>query len=335
MVTFVRYPGRTADERGPRGERFLDNARCEGRLPDIVTEVLYRITTNMRQTTLVEGLFHRTLPEYPVEAIREALVNAVAHRDYSPMGRGSPVRVEMFSDRLVVQSPGGLYGSVNEHNIEQAQSTRNQLLMRFLEDLRLVGIRGSGIRAMIAAMREARLEPPQLSDTRNHFQVVFRNTSWMDAEGLRWLSQFGGHHLNDNQRTALLYLRNNQRMVTSDYRRLNNLSDTVQATRELRELVESGLVTMHSTRRWASYSLTGAPIRVSVQAQLGVEDEKILEYVRLEGAITRGACAALLGETPRRASYLLARLTDRGYLRAIGRKRGTRHVADTRLVAGK
>jgi len=325
-ITFVRYPGTTADEKGPRSERFLDTAKFEGHVAEIVEQAVARVRANMRQSLVVEGIFHRPLLEYPEEAVREAIVNAVAHRDYSPMARSSPIRVEMFADRLVVKSPGGLYGPVNEHNLEEAHSTRNQLLMRLLEDFGIAEDRGSGIRAMIAAMRRSRLEPPRFRDTRDRFEVTFKNTSLLDPEAVQWLNRFGGYPLSDNQRMALVYLRYNERMTNSDYRRLNNVPDTTHATRELRELVESGLVQMHETRRWAHYTLSPEAALAGLRPALGAEESAVLSYVREHGHITRSECVALLEAKPAHVSYLLTRMREQGLLKAVGRRRWTRYV---------
>ncbi|HEX7434971.1 MAG TPA: ATP-binding protein, partial [Anaerolineaceae bacterium] len=86
----------------------------------------------MKQTTLIEGVLHRVIPEYPEEALREALVNAVAHRDSSSYVLGSQVRIEMYADRLVIISPGRLFGPVSLTNLKTAQASRNQLLDRLL-----------------------------------------------------------------------------------------------------------------------------------------------------------------------------------------------------------
>lgn len=326
VVTFVRYAGRTSDDKGPRGERFLDNAKFEGNLAGVVEQALRRTLQNVRQSTLVDGIFHRSLPEYPEEAIREAIINAVAHRDYSPMGRGSQIRLEMFADRLEVQSPGGLYGAVTVDNLEEAQSTRNQLLMRFLEELGLVENRGSGIRAMIAAMREARLEPPHYEDTRNYFRVTFKNTSLMSPEAVRWLNRFGSYRLNDNQRMALIYLHWNEKMTNSDYRRLNSVYDTIEATRELRELVGSGLLEMHASRRWAYYTLAGtAREQMEIQA-VGSEAERVLDYIYQHGSISRRECAELLRGSLTHSRYILGRMRDQGKLKMVGRKRWARYT---------
>ncbi|HQJ50904.1 MAG TPA: ATP-binding protein [Anaerolineae bacterium] len=332
MLTFVRYPGTTTDERGPRRQRFLDSARFDGPLPQVVEDAVRRVAANMQQSTLVEGIFHRTLPEYPEEAIREAVVNAVAHRDYSPMARGSQIRVQMFADRLEVQSPGGLFGAVNEENLEDAQSTRNQLLVRFLEELGMVENRGSGIRAMLAAMREAHLEPPRFVDGRSFFQVTFRNVSLMRPEAVKWLNQFGGYPLSDNQRMALVYLRNNGQMTNSDYRRLNNVADTIQATRELKKMVDQGLIEMHATRRWATYSLATSISEESGTPASAAREREVLQYVREQGSISSGECQKLLAITPTQARYLLGQMRERGLLARTGAVRWTRYTLSHKSI---
>src|SRR5450756_2427196 len=106
------------------------------------------ILARVRTRTLVTGLFRHDVPEYPRAAIREALVNAVAHRDYSGYVRGSQVQVKLFADRLEVRSPGGLFGDVTVDTLEDGQTTRNRRLMQMMEDLNLVENRGTGIDSM-------------------------------------------------------------------------------------------------------------------------------------------------------------------------------------------
>ncbi len=325
-ITFVRHYGTEPGVKGPRGERFLDNRKFEGRLDEMVDDAVQRMVANMRHGTLIEGVFHRILLEYPEEAVREAIVNAVAHRDYSPLAHGSHVRIEMYADRLVVITPGGLHGPVNEDTLDTTQSTRNELLMRLLEERGMVEDRGSGIPMMIAAMREAHLEPPLFRDRRNDFRVVFRNHTLLDPETVTWLNRFAGYPLTDAQRMALAYLRVNPRMANNDYRRLNNTT-TVEATRELRGLVDLELIEMHGTRRWAYYTLV---------VEAGVELEPadrlarlVLDYVREHGSITNRECRDLLGwkEKKRGKAYrLLSRLVREGKLRREGHGRGTRYA---------
>ncbi|MEA3344888.1 MAG: ATP-binding protein [Chloroflexota bacterium] len=323
-ITFVRYRGTEPGVKGPRGERFLDNRKFEGRLDEMVDDAVQRVITNMRHGTLIDGVFHRTILEYPEEAVREAIVNAVAHRDYSPLAQGSHVRIEMYADRLMVFTPGGLHGPVNEDNLEEELATRNQLLMRLLEETGLVENRGSGIPMMITSMREAHLEPPQFHDTRASFRVIFKNHTLLDPETVTWLNQFALYPLIDAQRMALAYLRINRRMTNSDYRRLNNTT-TVEATRELRGLVDLGLIEMHGTRRWAYYTLSVLPQPREVQPVS--DEERILAYLQEHEAITNSECRELLGlgDDERRARYVLSKMVKRELIRKVGEKRWTRY----------
>ncbi|MBI2843051.1 MAG: putative DNA binding domain-containing protein [Armatimonadetes bacterium] len=323
MITFVQYYGVTEVEKTPRGERFLDNRKFEGPVAAIVQGSVDHILASIRKSSLIEGLWRRDIPEYPIEALREAIVNAIAHRDYSPYARGSYVQIRLFADRLEVQSPGGLYGNVTEENLEEEQSTRNRVLMRLMEDLHLVENRGSGIRTMIESMRRANLGPPRFEDKRNSFWVTFRNHSLINPEAIAWLNRFADHPLNDAQRLALVYLRNNKRMTNSDYRRLNHV-DSVTSNRELRGLVEAHLVKQHSSRRWAYYSLD-VPSEVLTPQPMHSDEEKVLEYVRERGSIGNADCRRLLGIGNTVAWYLLKRMTKRKLLKATGEGRWRRY----------
>lgn len=324
VITFLQYYGGTPDELTPRGERFLDNRKFEGPLPDMIDSAVRHVMVSIRKSSLIEGLYRRDIPEYPEEAVREAVVNAVAHRDYSNYVRGTYVQIRLFADRLEVQSPGGLYGNVTEETLETEHSTRNRTLMRFLEDLRVAENRGSGIAAMIRAMREANLEPPRFQDRRSSFLVVFRNHSLMNPDAIAWLNQFSDHPLNDLQRLALAYMRTNSTMTNSDYRRLNRV-DSATATRELRGLVNAGLVRQRGTRGGAYYILD-APAEIPEEVRTETPESRILTYVREHGAITNAQCRALL-RTGRRQTYrLLRRMVDTGVLRLDGATRGARYV---------
>jgi ATP-dependent DNA helicase RecG len=92
MITFLQYYGTTEDERAPRGERFVDNQRFEGPIPEMVDRAETYVAVALRKASLIEGMFRRDIPEYPREALREAIANAVAHRDYSSYARAATFR---------------------------------------------------------------------------------------------------------------------------------------------------------------------------------------------------------------------------------------------------
>jgi ATP-dependent DNA helicase RecG len=323
VITFLQFYGLEETEKGPGGKRFLDNRKFEGAIPEIVEDAINHVHASIRKSRLIEGLYRRDVPEYPQEAIREAIVNAVAHRDYSPFVRGSYIQIRLFADRLEIQSPGGLFGNVTEEKLENEHSTRNCVLMRMMEDLHLVENRGSGIKAMLEAMRQANLEPPRFEDKRSSFWVTFRNHSLMSPDAIAWLNQFAGLALNDRQRLALVYLRQNECMANPDYQRLNRV-DSVTAGRELRGLVQANLVEQQSAKRWAYYTLK-VPPALPVGPAPKSDEEKILAQVREKGSINNTECRDLLGHDLQKCSRLLKSMRLRGLLKSSGERRWTRY----------
>ena len=336
VITFLQYYGTTETEPAPSGARFLDNQKFEGTIPEIAERALNHVLASIRKSRLVEGLWARDVPEYPEEALREAIINALAHRDYSNYVRGSYIQIRLFADRLEIQSPGGLYGNISVESIEEEQSTRNRILVQLMEDYQsrgrhLVENRGSGIRAMLTAMRRANLEPPRFQDRRTSFWVTFRNHTLMNPQVIDWLNRFADHSLNDNQRVALAYLRQNDQITNGEYQRLNHV-DSVTANRELRGLVQTGLIEQQNTRRWAYYTLNAAietaiaaRPRTNGETRLQTDEEKILAYVREHGSINNEECRDLLRVEIQRASYLLKKLKQKGLLNQEGERRWTRY----------
>jgi ATP-dependent DNA helicase RecG len=105
--------------------------------------------------------------------VREAIVNAIAHRDYSIRGEG--IRLLMFSDRLEVYSPGRLPGHVTLENLKDERYSRNEAIVAVLTDLGYIERLGYGIDRMIAAMQEAGLPAPEFEETAAGFRVTLRS----------------------------------------------------------------------------------------------------------------------------------------------------------------
>src|SRR5262245_5319366 len=196
--------------------------------------------------------------------------------------------------------------------------------MRMMEDMRVVENRGSGIRAMLQAMREANLEPPRFDDRRASFLVAFRNHTLMNPEAIAWLNQFAHVQLNDRQRLALVYLRQHEYIANADYRRLNRV-DAMMAGQELRGLVQAGLVDQQGASRWTTYTLGISREHVG-QSKLPSDEEKILAFVRDHSSINNAECRRLLEIDDKRAWYLLNKLCKLGKLQQIGKGRWSRYT---------
>jgi ATP-dependent DNA helicase RecG len=177
--------------------------------------------------------------------------------------------------------------------------------MKILEDVTVPGEgrgicenRGSGIGAMLAALRQAGMSPPQFDDRIATFQVTFPNYTLLDEETLRWLERLGGGDLTDSQRMGLAALRRGETLTNSLYRQLTGLDSRV-VTRELGELVSRGLVEQTGTRRWATYRLAPGVVeevaKPPARRRRRERRQEILALLREQGELPRSEIARALG----------------------------------------
>lgn len=267
MLTFVHYP----TEAGPddeSGTRFIDSVAIEGPIPAMVRDAMVVLRRNMSRRSVVVGHGRQDIWEYPETALREAVTNALVHRDYSPASRGAQVQIEMFPDRLVIRNPGGLYGPVTVDNLgeEGISSSRNALLLRILEDVPIPGEdrtvcenRGSGIRAMLDSLRRAGMTAPKFDDKVSSFVVTFPNHSLLSDDVLSWIGGLNESGLTDSQCLALALLRDGVTLDNATYRKAAGLDSRI-ATTELQDLVARELVEQIGTRRWARYRLSSPAV---------------------------------------------------------------------------
>jgi len=232
------------------GTRFLDSASIDGPMPVMLDEALRRIRLNMRHRAVIHGAGRVDVPDYPEAALREALSNAMMHRDYSGMAQGTQVRIEMFSDRIEIESPGGLYGPVSTESLQAGDavsSSRNAVLAKLLEDVvgpdgeAIAENRGSGIATMQRALRDARLGPPEFIDRVSRFTVRFRNATLVDDETFAWIESLGGAGLSERQVAALALARQGATLTNARYRAVAGC-DAATATRDLGDLRDRGLL---------------------------------------------------------------------------------------------
>ncbi len=174
MVVFGNERGMTNEE----GARFLDNKRIEGTIPDMLDQSLTFLKKNMKVKTIIDKDSGKRMdkPEYPVIALREAVLNALIHRDYSIHTQGMPIEVIMYSNRIEIKNPGGLYGRVSVDELGRTQpDARNPVLARALEFLEITENRYSGIPTIRMEMKKAGLQEPEFKNSRSEFLVTFRN----------------------------------------------------------------------------------------------------------------------------------------------------------------
>ena len=177
-ITAIVVPGEEIGDTGEDAERFIDNKRIEGTLSDMLPEALSFCRRNMRISTVIDPETGERIdkPEYPLEAIREVILNAIIHRDYSHYTEGTPIQINMFTDRIEIHSPGGLYGRMTVEDLGKARpDLRNPALATMSEFLLKTENRYSGIPTIRREMAQAGLPEPVFINKRNEFVVILYN----------------------------------------------------------------------------------------------------------------------------------------------------------------
>lgn len=240
-IDFVKYEG--TERRYGASLNVLKRLRVEQPLWILIEEAVGRIREHLRERMVRHDLFFRERLEYPSFAWQEALINAVAHRDYGITG--AQIEVWMFDDRLEVRSPGALPAPVTLEHLNRRQRvhfSRNPLLVRALSALGYVCEMGEGVPRMFQEMEYNALRPPEFSSEGFFFAVTLRNTPVYDDHTLQWLNQFGRTRLNPRQQRLLVYALSHDRLFSSaDYQRVAEV-DRDTAYREIRALVKLGMV---------------------------------------------------------------------------------------------
>lgn len=174
-ITAVVVPGNEDGDAGPNGERFLDNKRIEGTIPEMLEQALHFIQKNTRTQTIIdqETGKRKDRTDYPMIAVREALLNALVHRDYSIHTEGIPIQVVLYDNRLEIRNPGEIYGRMKIDQLGKVQpDTRNPVLAVALETLKVAENRYSGIPTIRREIEEYNLAAPEFRNERGSFTVI-------------------------------------------------------------------------------------------------------------------------------------------------------------------
>ncbi|HQE91975.1 MAG TPA: ATP-binding protein [Anaerolineae bacterium] len=247
-LTFVRFDGtQVHKESGEAG--YGRRVEFNGPLAHIIQRAWDILQAEIRVGAVVHGLERREQWQYPPTAIREALVNAVAHRDYRLRGRA--IEVRMFADRLEISSPGGLPGYITVDNIVDEHFSRNPRLVNGLFQWGYIEELGLGVDLMIQDMVNAGHPPPQFRAQEYAFTVIFESS----RQRAPLLPVSADLTMNERQAKALAYLQQNDRITNRDYQALcpDVTAETLRL--DLADMVERGVLLKIGEKRGTYYIL--------------------------------------------------------------------------------
>ncbi len=235
--------------RGTNRLEYLTRKDIQGTITELIEQAEGFVLEHTRTGGKVVGFKRRDIPEYPMEAVREAIVNAVTHRDYSISG--ARINVFIYDDRIEIWSPGALPPGVTLEKLNKMESItvpRNETIVQVL--LHIGGYIeriGSGIERMVTSMKAHRLKKPIFKEWEDQFLVTLFGPSEKFMEEPE-------QALNKRQLKAMDYLKKKKEMTNKHYCAINHVNRAT-AFRDLSALVRYGHITQVGTGRNARYIL--------------------------------------------------------------------------------
>jgi len=218
-----------------------------------------------KEVALSDSMARQEQYEYPLEAARELVVNAVAHRDYSVSG--DSIRLFLFSDRMEVYSPGGLPGPITVDNIKDERFSRNPIIVQVLADLHFIERLGYGVDRVIELMRQQNMQEPEFEERAGGFRVTLRSnrayedhsdtTSTKAQAAVRFDGTYQGEAINPRQEAALMFLHKtpNTRITNSDLKQMFPDVHPETIRRDLVDLVNKKVLMKMGQKRGSYYVL--------------------------------------------------------------------------------
>ena len=256
ILVFGKEPQRPLSQSAVHCGRFkidktqiLDDLMIEADLISQVDEVIKFITRHISVRYEFEGKPKRKeIWEYPLEALREAVINAVVHRDYSI---SSNVQVEIYDDRIEIWNPGGLLPGITVEDLykkEHKSVTRNKLIAQIFYDIGYIEKYGSGTIKIIDLCKQNGLPSPEFKEVFGGFSVIFRKDIYTEE----YLHRVG---LNERQIKAVMYVKDKGKITNREYQELNSVSNKTSYL-ELSALVEKRVFVVEGSGKKVVYKVT-------------------------------------------------------------------------------
>lgn len=235
-ITAIVVPGTQLGAQAEGEARFLDNQRIEGTIPEMFQDAIKFVKRNMRTKTIIDAQTGKRedRTDYPVLAVREAIINALVHRDYSIHTEGMPIQIIMYEDRLEIHNPGGIYERIRIGQLGKVQpDTRNPVLASALEVLDVTESRYSGIPTIRMEMERYGLRKPEFSDERGSFIVKLYKEAEVPVPDME----------NEDVKNLLLFCKTPRaRKEICKYLGLSSMTYAIQS--RVMPLVETGQIKM-------------------------------------------------------------------------------------------
>jgi ATP-dependent DNA helicase RecG len=307
--------------------RYDRRLTIDGPLPEQVRRTTEVIQDELGFDLVVVGAQRHDLPRVPAQALREAIANAVGHREYEDPRRA--VRVELRPGRVVITSPGALPEPVTVRNIRDQNAPRNIAVIDTLRRFGLAEDAGRGVDVMEDAMEAYLLARPEFIDDGTSVTVTLSTTSAVTPEERAWLLKLDRDESFTAEESRLLLLAAREGPLTNGRARATLGIDSVEARRVLVSLRNRGILVQHGARGGAQYQLANglapAGSRIVTPADLR---STILDLART-GSVTNEQVRAATGLDRAAVTRALHAMLEEGVIERHGERRGTTYTLAT------
>ncbi|KGG80396.1 ATP-dependent DNA helicase [Caloranaerobacter azorensis H53214] len=248
-IKCARFKGKTMDI-------FLDKKDYNGDLFSQLEKAESFIKNHINLRGEIKGLQRTDTYEIPIEAIREALINAVVHRDYTNMGRD--IKVGIYDDILNIVSPGGFPSTLTEKDILEGRSeVRNKVIARVFKELNYIEQWGSGIKRIKSTCLKYGLKEPIIKETGDFVDVeIYREV----PESAGKVPESAGkvpekyRDLSEQEIRIIEYIKNNGKITSKEVEKLIGVKNR-RAREILKEMIDRKIITRKGRGRSTYYSL--------------------------------------------------------------------------------
>ena len=308
------------------------DARIDMRQP-IIT-ILDRLTEKIQNSNKIVnvqvGLFRLEVVDFSEKVFQEALLNAIAHRDYQT---SSAVYVKHYPDKIVIENPGGFLSGITTDNIITHPSVpRNKLIAETLQRLKYVQRTGQGVDIIFREMLSSGKPYPQYNVYNDAVSLTIYS-SIDDIDFVKFIAQ----EQNKKQRMmplaelmVLRYLTDNKRINISEIQSLTQTS-LDESRKTISNLMKDGLIELIGKE----YMLT-AKVYEAIKSDVEYTKDKVLQFVKAknrildylekEEAITNEEIRELCGFTKQQARSVIDKMRAEGILQLVGKGSASKYV---------
>lgn len=244
-ITVARYTGIQMSD------TFL-RADIRGTLPEQARRAEAFIRENIAHSVEMNDHMQRAETSlYPLSAVREVIINALAHRDYSI--RGDSIRLLLFANRLECYSPGRLPGHITIQNILEERFSRNAIIVQVLYDMGFIERLGYGIDRIVRSMAENGMPEPVFSETTAGFNITLHSRQPAGGQSVQSVRAWLEQGLNERQIKAMGFVADKGRITNADYQTLCPDVSPETLRRDLSDLVARDLLLRIGEKRATFY----------------------------------------------------------------------------------